>query len=183
MWAVSRFVQFPFVGGDWSKLWLRTAIIAPPFVSRHRRADSAAMEASVLRRTSRAWVRRWAVSCRVSCWRRYDCRRTLTFSTLTVPDCSRSRRPILPDAPFVNRLYGESSFTNMVVGAKIRLTGPNNALGFGFIPFYRWYPDKADDFSGFNQMQRGAGPGGDIGDFGLVGVCRWPAERARECFG
>jgi hypothetical protein len=38
------------------------------------------------------------------------------------------------------------------------------------IPFYRWYPDKADDFSGFNQMQRGAGPGGDIGDFGLIGV-------------
>ena len=75
----------------------------------------------------------------------------------------------LADAPFVNRLYGESSFTNFVVGAKIRFTGPNNPLGVGLIPFYRWYPDKADDFSGFNQMQRGAGPGGDIGDFGLIG--------------
>ena len=42
-------------------------------------------------------------------------------------------------------------------------------MGFGFIPFYRWYPDKADDFSGFNQMQRGAGPGAQLGDFGLVG--------------
>ncbi|HSE33635.1 MAG TPA: hypothetical protein VLA93_18835, partial [Pyrinomonadaceae bacterium] len=75
----------------------------------------------------------------------------------------------LPDAPFVNRLFGESSFNNMVFGAKIRFTGPNNPLGVGLIPFYRWWMDKADDFSGFNQMQRGAGPGGDIGDFGLIG--------------
>jgi hypothetical protein len=76
----------------------------------------------------------------------------------------------LPDAPFVNRLYGESTWTNFVVGAKIRFTGPNNPLGVGLVGFYRWYPDKADDFSGFNQMQRGAGPGGDLGDFGLVAV-------------
>ncbi len=74
----------------------------------------------------------------------------------------------LPEAPFVNRLYGQSSFNNLIFGAKIRLTGPNNAFGFGFIPFYRWWMDKGDSFSGFNQMQRGAGPGGDIGDFGLV---------------
>jgi len=42
-------------------------------------------------------------------------------------------------------------------------------FGLGFIPFYRWYPDKADDFAGFNQMQRGAGPGANMGDFGLIG--------------
>jgi hypothetical protein len=76
----------------------------------------------------------------------------------------------LADAPFINRLYGESSFTNFVAGAKIRFTGPNNPLGVGLLAFYRWYPDKADDFSGFNQMQRGAGPGGDFGDIGLVGI-------------
>lgn len=76
----------------------------------------------------------------------------------------------LPDAPFANRLYGESAFNNFVAGAKIRFTGPNNPLGVGLVAFYRWYPDKADDFSGFNQMQRGAGPGGDLGDFGFVGV-------------
>ncbi|HEX6190192.1 MAG TPA: hypothetical protein VFZ40_19215 [Pyrinomonadaceae bacterium] len=74
----------------------------------------------------------------------------------------------LPDAPFVNRLYGESSFNNLVFGAKWRFTGPNNPLGVGVIPFYRWWMDKGDDLSGFNQMQRGAGPGGDIGDFGLI---------------
>ena len=88
---------------------------------------------------------------------------------ITVPLTFTIAPTYLADAPFVNRLYGESSFNNFVVGAKIRFTGPNNPLGVGLIPFYRWYPDKADDFSGFNQMQRGAGPGGDIGDFGLIG--------------
>ena len=87
----------------------------------------------------------------------------------TVPILFTTAPTYLPDAPFVNRLYGESSFNNMVFGAKIRFTGPNNPLGVGLIPFYRWWMDKADDFSGFNQMQRGAGPGGDIGDFGLIG--------------
>jgi len=88
---------------------------------------------------------------------------------ITVPLVFTVSPSYLPDAPFVNRLYGESNFTNMVFGAKIRFTGPHNPLGVGIIPFYRWYPDKADDFSGFNQMQRGAGPGGDVGDFGLIG--------------
>src|SRR6185369_8890604 len=73
----------------------------------------------------------------------------------------------IADAPFINRLYGESSFGTHQVGAKIRLTGPNNPLGVGLIGFWRFYLDKADDFSGFNQLQRGASPGGNIGDFGL----------------
>jgi hypothetical protein len=88
---------------------------------------------------------------------------------ITVPLTFTVAPTYLPDAPFVNRLYGESNFTNLVFGAKIRFTGPHNPLGVGIIPFYRWWLDKADDFSGFNQMQRGAGPGGDIGDFGLIG--------------
>ena len=57
----------------------------------------------------------------------------------------------------------------MVIGAKIRLASPNDALGWGFIPFYRWNTDKANDFGGFNQLQRGASPGADIGDFGVIG--------------
>jgi hypothetical protein len=88
---------------------------------------------------------------------------------ITVPLTFTVAPTYLPDAPFVNRLFGESAFNNMVFGAKIRFTGPNNPLGVGIIPFYRWWLDKADDASGFNQMQRGAGPGGDIGDFGLIG--------------
>lgn len=93
----------------------------------------------------------------------------LTFNTLTVPDLFTICPSYVADAPFINRLYGESSFGTMQAGAKVRFTGPNNPLGVGFVAFYRWYMDKADDLSGFNQLQRGASPGGDIGDFGLVG--------------
>jgi hypothetical protein len=89
---------------------------------------------------------------------------------ITVPLTFTVAPTYLPDAPFINRLYGESNFTNMVFGAKIRFTGPNNPLGVAIIPMYRWWLDKGNDFSGFNQMQRGAGPGGDIGDFGIMGV-------------
>jgi len=74
----------------------------------------------------------------------------------------------LPDAPFLGREYGESSFSTFVIGGKIRFTEPDNALGIALIPFYRFYADKADDADGFRHLQRGASPGGDIGDFGLV---------------
>ena len=94
---------------------------------------------------------------------------TALTNPITVPLTFTVAPSYLPDAPFVNRLYGESNFTNMVFGAKIRFTGPNNPLGVGLIPFYRWWLDKGTDFSGFNQMQRGAGPGGSVGDFGLIG--------------
>ena len=87
---------------------------------------------------------------------------------ITVPTTFTVAPTYLADAPFINRLYGESSFNNFVLGAKIRFTGPNNPLGVGVIGFYRWHLDKADDFAGFNQLQRGAGPGGDLGDFGAV---------------
>jgi hypothetical protein len=88
---------------------------------------------------------------------------------MVVPTTFTVAPTYLPDAPFASRIYGVSSFNNFVVGAKIRFSGPNDGLGWGIIPFYRWYPDKADDLSGFNQMQRGAGPGGEWGDFGLIG--------------
>ena len=94
----------------------------------------------------------------------------LTFNRITVPALFTISPAYLPEAPFINRLYGESSFTDHVIGAKIRFSGPNSALGVAIIPFYRWWPDKANDFSGFNQLQRGAGAGGDIGDFGLIGA-------------
>ncbi len=91
-----------------------------------------------------------------------------TLNPIVIPTSYTVAPSYLPDAPFVNRLYGESSFGNFVGGAKIRLTAPNNPLGIGFIPFYRWYPDTAKDAQGFNQLQRGASPGGNFGDFGLV---------------
>jgi PKD domain len=94
---------------------------------------------------------------------------TALTTPITVPVSFTTQPSYLPDAPFINRLYGQTSFTNLVFGAKIRFTGPNNALGAGLIPFWRYWLDKPNDFQGFNQMQRGAGPGSSIGDFGLVG--------------
>ena len=91
------------------------------------------------------------------------------LGTTVIPTTFTIAPAYLPDAPFINRLYGQSSFTQASVGAKIRLTGPNSPYGVGFIPFYRFYLDKADDAAGFNQLQRGSGAGGDIGDFGLIG--------------
>ncbi len=87
---------------------------------------------------------------------------------ITNPTSFTQAPSYLPDAPFINRTYGESAFSTFTVGGKIRFTGPNNPVGIALIPFYRFYADKANDFSGFNQLQRGASPGGDRGDFGLV---------------
>lgn len=75
----------------------------------------------------------------------------------------------LPDAPLVNRLYGESSLGTFTVGLKIRFRDRLSPTNFGVIPFYRFYADRANDFRGFNQLQRGASPGGNLGDFGLIG--------------
>ncbi len=87
---------------------------------------------------------------------------------VTVPTVFTTIPSYLPDAPFINRTYGQSAFGTMTAGAKLRFTGPNNPYGIGIIPFYRFFGDKATDFSGFNQLQRGASPGGSRGDFGLV---------------
>ncbi|HEX6125199.1 MAG TPA: hypothetical protein VFZ23_07475 [Pyrinomonadaceae bacterium] len=74
----------------------------------------------------------------------------------------------LPDAPFINRTYAESSFNSFTGGVKWRFTGIRNPIGVGLIASYRWYVDNADDFSGFNQLQRGASPGGNRGDINLT---------------
>ena len=90
-----------------------------------------------------------------------------TQSPIVVPVTFTVAPSYLPDAPFINRLYGQSSLSTFVAGAKWRLTSPNNPLGIGVVPFYRWYADKPE--SGFNMLQRGASPGANIGDFGLIG--------------
>jgi hypothetical protein len=74
----------------------------------------------------------------------------------------------LNDAPFINRTYGESAFNHLTGGVKWRWTGINNPIGVGMIASYRWYMDNADDFGGFNQLQRGASPGGNRGDINLT---------------
>src|SRR4051812_17734149 len=72
---------------------------------------------------------------------------TLLTRPITVPVTYTTAPSYLPDAPFINRLYGQSSFSNFVFGAKWQLTSTKNPLSFAILPMYRWYPDKANDFS------------------------------------
>lgn len=74
----------------------------------------------------------------------------------------------LPDAPFINRTWGTSSFNSMDFGAKWRMNDNHDAIGYGLIASYRWYLDRPDDFAGFNMLQRGAGPGASKGDVNLT---------------
>jgi hypothetical protein len=91
------------------------------------------------------------------------------LSPITIPVTFTTAPSYLPDAPFVSRPYGESSFTDYVFGAKIRFTGPHNPLGIGIIPFYRWYPDDADDAAGGNMLQRRE-PGGHFWVWRRIGL-------------
>ncbi len=162
------FVQFPFIGGVGPNFGLTGNNIAPPFVSRlgvpfgGNGSFGAASTFPGIGSIVGSILPGIVLAQRTI-------PPNLTFQTLTIADTFTIAPSYLPDAPFVNRLYGESSFNNFVIGAKIRFASPTNAVGYGIIPFYRWYPDNANDFSGFNQMQRGAGPGGNLGDFGLIG--------------
>jgi hypothetical protein len=164
------FVQFPFVGGTGPNFGLTGNVIAPPFTSTLGAAtggDSgffggAASNFPGVGSTVGSILPGIVLTVR-------QVPGNLTFNNIIVPDLFTVAPSYLPDAPFVNRLYGESSFGQFNVGAKVRLTGPNNPLGLGFVAFWRYYLDKADDASGFNQLQRGASPGASIGDFGLVG--------------
>ncbi|HWN08550.1 MAG TPA: hypothetical protein VNO50_04640 [Pyrinomonadaceae bacterium] len=162
------FVQFPFIGGTGPNFGLTGNIIAPPFVSRlgvptgGGGSFSAASNFPGIGSPVGSILPGIVLSTRTI-------PPNLTFNTLTVPGTFTVAPSYLPDAPFISRLYGESAFGNLVFGAKIRFASPTHAVGYGIIPFYRWYLDNADDFSGFNQMQRGAGPGAQLGDFGLIG--------------
>lgn len=74
----------------------------------------------------------------------------------------------LPDAPFINRTYGETSFNTFNAGAKIRFTRNSSPIGMGIVASYTWYADTGRDLAGFNQLQRGASGGGNNGDIALT---------------
>jgi PKD-like domain len=98
-----------------------------------------------------------------------NCPTTSTTAACQAPTVFSLAPSYLPDAPFINRQFGESAFNTFTVGAKWRWTGPNNPIGIGIIPFYRFYADTADGRGGgFNQLQRGASPGGNRGDIGVI---------------
>src|SRR5262249_31923398 len=56
---------------------------------------------------------------------------------ITVPVTYTVNPTYLPDAPFINRLYGQSSFSDFVAGAKYRFTGPHNPIGLGVVAYYK----------------------------------------------
>ncbi|MCA1683555.1 MAG: hypothetical protein LC708_00245, partial [Actinobacteria bacterium] len=163
------FVQFPFVGGPGPNFGLTGNRIAPPFTSRlgtptgaEQGNFSGAAFFPGIGSVSGSILPGVVLTTRTI-------PPNSTFNTLTVPNLFTIDPTYIADAPFINRLYGESAFGTMHFGAKINFTSPDNPLKVGIIPFYRFYTDKADDRPGFNQLQRGASPGGDIGDFGLGG--------------
>jgi hypothetical protein len=163
------FVQFPFAGGVGPNLGLTGNNIAPPFVSRL----GAAVDQGGGNWGPAGNFPGYGSPCGSILPGIVLTTRTippnLTFNTLTVPDLFTTCPTYIADAPFINRLYGESSFGTMNIGGKVRFTGSDNPLGVGLVAFYRFYLDKADDQSGFNQLQRGASPGGDFGDIGVGG--------------
>jgi hypothetical protein len=93
---------------------------------------------------------------------------TIGGATNTAPTVFSVAPSYLPDAPFLNREYGETAFSTFTAGAKWRWTGPNNPLGVGVVAYYNWVADTANSTSGFNQLQRGASAGGNRGDVGAT---------------
>jgi hypothetical protein len=92
----------------------------------------------------------------------------ISGTTVEVPTVFTLAPSYLPDAPFINRTWGTSSFNSLDFGAKWRMNDNQDAVGYGLIASYRWYLDRPDDFAGFNMLQRGAGPGASKGDINLT---------------
>lgn len=70
----------------------------------------------------------------------------------------------LPDAPFINKGYGQSAFNAWDIGFKARFTNVNSAIGFGVVAAYTIYADHANTAGGWNQLQSGSSGGGNKGD-------------------
>jgi len=87
-----------------------------------------------------------------------------TINGAAVPTVYTTAPSYNPDAPFINRTWGESSFSTLAGGVKWRFTGLDNPVGLGVVVDYKWYMDKGDDFAAFNMLQRGSSPGGNWGD-------------------
>lgn len=90
---------------------------------------------------------------------------TALTQPITVPATFTIAPSYLPDAPFVNQLYGSSSFETFTVGLKYRFV-KQKIVTVAAIPFYRFYRSRAGSPQGFNHLQEGASPGANIGDFG-----------------
>jgi hypothetical protein len=103
------FVQFPFIGGR-TTVPLATSVLGTPIASNGNGADNfpgigsiygGILPGIVLQTTSVVVGN--------------------PNNPVTVPTTFTTAPSYLPDAPFINRTYGESAFNTFTVGAKIRL--------------------------------------------------------------
>lgn len=93
---------------------------------------------------------------------------TVTTNGQVRPTSFTTAPSYLPDAPFASRTYGVSSFNYVTAGVKYRFTPSTSAVGVALTGYYRWYLDDGKDAGGFNQLQRGSGPGSSRGDIGAI---------------
>jgi hypothetical protein len=67
-----------------------------------------------------------------------------------------------PDAPLINKRYGDSFFNTHTGGFKWRWTSNDNPVGVGIVGAYRWFHDRAPNR--IDELFDGASPGGNRGD-------------------
>jgi hypothetical protein len=67
-----------------------------------------------------------------------------------------------PDAPLINKRYGESWLNTHTGGFKWRWTSNENPVGVGIVAAYRWFHDRAPNR--IDELFDGASPGGNRGD-------------------
>ncbi|MGH9946872.1 MAG: hypothetical protein ACRD6X_06720 [Pyrinomonadaceae bacterium] len=81
----------------------------------------------------------------------------------TVPTVFTIAPSYNPDAPLINKRYGDSYFNTHVGGFKWRWTNPDGPVGVGIIGAYRYFADRGSNRIG--ELFDGASPGGSRGDF------------------
>lgn len=86
----------------------------------------------------------------------------------TVPTVFTLQPSYVADAPFISRGFGESSFNHHTAGVKWRFNNVMNPISYGVVLAYRWYENNADSVTGYNMLQRGAGPGANRGDINVT---------------
>ncbi|MFN2498549.1 MAG: hypothetical protein ABR557_05625, partial [Pyrinomonadaceae bacterium] len=112
------FRQFPFIGATGPNLGLTGNIIAPPFTSIIGTPSGGGGNFSAASNFPGMGSVVGSILPGIVLTTRAE-PATATRLPITVPATFTISPSYLPEAPFINRRYGESSFTNFVVGAKI----------------------------------------------------------------
>lgn len=87
---------------------------------------------------------------------------TVTLGGAPAPNVFTIQPSYNPDAPLINKTWGESYLNTHTGGIKWRWTNPDNAVGAGIVAAYRWYYDRASNRIG--EVFDGSSPAGSNGD-------------------